>query len=417
MTACRPFHAAFARSALSVALCAALALPAAAVTAAESTAASPAAAAAATPAAVQPFRVAEVARGLENPWALAFLPDGRLLVTERPGRLRIIAADGSLSEPLAGVPDVHAKGQGGLLDVVLSPAFATDRTIFFSFAQPTARGARTAVARAELDVDGLRLDKVRVIFAQGDEPSGNNHWGSRLVFARDGTLFVTLGDRFSYRDKAQDLSSHLGKIVRIRADGSVPPDNPYVNRYDAAREIWSYGHRNVQGAALHPVTGALWAHEHGPQGGDEVNVVLAGRNYGWPEITYGREYVIGTRIGEGTERADVEPPRLQWTPSIAPSGMAFYTGDAYPQWRGSLFVGALKAQMLVRLELDGERVVREERLLEDLGKRIRDVRQGPDGRLWLLEESEGSVLRLDPVAPVSAEPAPAASAPAAPPAK
>ncbi len=342
------------------------------------------------------IRVTEVARGLDTPWSLAFLPDGRMLVTERPGRMRIVSPDGSLSDPLAGVPQVHAEGQGGLLDVALGPAFPTDRRIYFSFAQPTADGARTAVARARLDVEALRLDEVELIFAQRQDPPGGHHWGSRLVFGRDGALFVTLGDRFNPRDQAQDIASHLGKIVRIAADGGVPADNPFVARAGALPEVWSYGHRNVQGAALHPTTGELWAHEHGPQGGDELNRVLPGRNYGWPEITFGREYVIGTRIGEGTSRADVEAPLLQWTPSIAPSGMSFYTGDAFPQWKGNLFVGALKFRMLVRLVLDGDKVVHEERLLTDYGKRIRDVRQGPDGRLWLLDESEGRILRLDP---------------------
>src|SRR5690606_27233878 len=337
----------------------------------------------------------EVARGLENPWSLAFLPDGRMLVTERPGRLRIVSPDGRVSAPLAGVPEVQARGQGGLLDVALSPAFDRDRTIFLSYAQPAGGGARTAVARARLDVEALRLDQLEVIFAQQDAPPGGHHWGSRLVFGRDGNLFVTLGDRFHHRDRAQDLGSHLGKIVRIRPDGSVPPDNPFVNRAGALPEIWSYGHRNVQGATLHPASGELWAHGHGPQGGDVVNRVQAGRNYGWPVITSGREYVVGTRIGEGSERADIEPPVLHWTPSIAPSGMAFYTGEAFPQWQGNLFVGALKFRLLARLVLDGERVVREERLLEGLG-RIRDVRQGPDGRLWLLDESAGRVLRIDP---------------------
>lgn len=342
-----------------------------------------------------PIRVTEVARGLENPWALAFLPDGRMLVTEREGRMRLVSPAGELSQPLAGVPAVHASGQGGLLDVVLGPTHAADRLIYFSFAQPTAGGARTAVARARLDADALRLEDVRVIFAQKDDPSGGNHFGSRLVFGRDGKLFVTLGDRFSHRDRAQDLGSHLGKVVRIGPDGSVPADNPFAGRAGALPEIWSYGHRNVQGAALHPVTGALWAHEHGPQGGDELNVLLPGRNYGWPQITFGREYVTGLRIGEGTARADVQPPVTQWTPSIAPSGMAFYTGDAFPRWKGNLFVGALKYRMLVRLVLDGEKVVHEERLLADAGMRIRDVRQGPDGRLWLLDDTNGRILRLD----------------------
>lgn len=339
-------------------------------------------------------RIVEVARGLETPWSMAFLPDGRLLVTERPGRMRLVGTDGTVSAPLDGVPAVHARGQGGLLDVALSPQFKDDRTLVFSFAQPTAAGARTAVARARLDLEAMKLEDVRIIFSQNEDPSGGHHWGSRLVFDREGRLFVTLGDRFHARDQAQALDSHIGKIVRIALDGSVPADNPLVGQASGRPEVWSYGHRNVQGAALHPLTGELWAHEHGPQGGDEVNRVLPGRNYGWPVITYGREYIVGTRIGEGSARADVEAPLKQWTPSIAPSGMAFYTGDVFPQWKGNLFVGALKFQLLSRLVLDGDKVVHEERL--ELGKRIRDVRQGPDGHLWLLDESEGRVLRLDP---------------------
>lgn len=352
-------------------------------------------ASAATPPRIE---VVEITRGLEHPWSLAFLPGGRMLVTERPGRLRIVGSDGRLSAPLAGVPQVQPGGQGGLLDIAPSPDFARDRTIFVSFSEPGADGARTAVARAEL-VDGATplLRDARVIFGQRDRIGGSNHFGSRLVFARDGTLFVTLGDRFSQRDRAQALDNHYGKIVRIRADGSVPPDNPFAKRAGALPEIHSYGHRNVQGAALHPVTGQLWTHEHGPQGGDEVNIEQAGANYGWPVITFGREYGTGFRIGEGTGRADVTPPLWQWTPSIAPSGMAFCTGDRYPGWRGSLFVGSLKFRLLSRLELDGSRVVREERLLTNLGERVRDVRQGPDGLLYLLtDESDGRLLRLLP---------------------
>lgn len=341
-------------------------------------------------------KVTEVASGLQNPWSLAFLPDGRMLVTERPGRLRLVDRDGSVSAPIAGVPEVHARGQGGLLDVAVSPNFADDRLIVFSYAEPTAGGARTAVARARLDPEGLRLEDVRRIFAQNEDPSGSHHWGSRLVFAGDRTLFVTLGDRFHPRERAQALDSHLGKVVRIALDGSVPPDNPLVGRSDARPEIWSWGHRNVQGAALHPQTGELWTHEHGPQGGDEINRTRAGLNYGWPEVTYGREYVTGRKIGEGETRAGVEPPVLQFTPSIAPSGMAFYTGDVFPQWKGNLFVGALKFQLVARLVLDGDRVVHEERLFTELGRRIRDVRQGPDGHLWLLDETQGRILRLDP---------------------
>ena len=341
-------------------------------------------------------KLTEVASGLQNPWSLAFLPDGRMLVTERPGQMRIVGSDGSVSAPIAGVPEVHARGQGGLLDVAVSPNFADDKLIVFSYAEPTAGGARTAVARARLDAEGLRLEDVRRIFAQNEDPSGNHHWGSRLVFARDGTLCITLGDRFHSRDRAQALDSHLGKVVRIAMDGSVPADNPLTGRADARPEIWSWGHRNVQGAALHPQTGELWTHEHGPQGGDEINRTRAGLNYGWPEVTYGREYVTGRKIGEGEAREGVEPPVLQFTPSIAPSGMAFYTGDVFPQWKGNLFVGALKFQLVARLVLDGGRVVHEERLFTELGRRIRDVRQGPDGHLWLLDETEGRILRLDP---------------------
>jgi len=348
------------------------------------------------PSAAGAVKMVEVAVGLDTPWSLAFLPDGRMLVTERVGRMRIVSPDGRLSAPLAGVPAVHARAQGGLLDVVLGPDFARDRRIYFSYAEPTSGGARTAVARAVLDTEGLRLSAVERLFAQNEDPAGGAHWGSRLVFGRDGTLFVTLGDRYSYRDQAQNLGSHLGKVVRIAADGSVPPDNPFVGRAGVKPEIWSYGHRNVQGAALHPETGALWTHEHGPQGGDEVNLTLPGRNYGWPVITFGREYLTGLRIGEGSTRADVETPLIQWTPSIAPSGMTFYTGDAFPAWRGSLFVGALRGSMLVRLTLDGNRVVGEEQLLRERGLRIRDVRQGPDGFLYLLDERKGRILRLEP---------------------
>jgi Glucose/sorbosone dehydrogenases len=263
-------------------------------------------------------KLTEVASGLQNPWSLAFLPDGRMLVTERPGQMRIVGSDGSVSAPIAGVPEVHARGQGGLLDVAVSPNFADDKLIVFSYAEPTAGGARTAVARARLDAEGLQLEDVRRIFAQNEDPSGNHHWGSRLVFARDGTLFITLGDRFHSRERAQALDSHLGKVVRIAIDGSAPADNPLAGRSDARPEIWSWGHRNVQGAALHPQTGELWTHEHGPQGGDEINRTRAGLNYGWPEVTYGREYVTGRKIGEGEAREGVEPPVLQFTPSIAP---------------------------------------------------------------------------------------------------
>jgi aldose sugar dehydrogenase len=337
----------------------------------------------------------EVATGLQHPWGLAFLPDGRMLVTERPGRLRIVTEQGEVSEPVQGVPKVQAAGQGGLLDVAVSPDFQADRTIFFSYAEPADGGARTAVARAVLD--GATLREVTVIFRQSPAARGNNHWGSRLVFDRAGNLFVTLGDRFNLRAESQNLASHVGTVVRVTPRGEVPPDNPFVGRDGALPQVWSYGHRNVQGAALHPQTGRLWTHEHGPQGGDEVNLTLAGRNYGWPVVTHGREYGTGFRIGEGTEKDGIEPPLKVWTPSIAPSGMAFYTGERFAAWNGNLLVGALRGQLVSRLELDGERIVREERMLQSLGERIRDLRQGPDGYVYLLTDSaDGRLLRLTP---------------------
>ena len=337
-----------------------------------------------------------VARGLEHPWGLAHLPDGRMLVTERPGRMRIVEQDGRLGPPLEGLPEVAAGGQGGLLDVVLHPQFAGNRLVYWSFSEAGEGGAGTSVARGRLEGNALR--DVQVIFRQQPKVGGGNHFGSRLVFARDGRLFVGLGDRFHRKDDAQTLDNHMGKVVRLEADGRVPADNPFVARAGARPEIWSYGHRNIQGAALHPDTGVLWTVEHGPQGGDELNVSKAGANYGWPVITYGRNYGIGTRIGEGTERADVTPPVAHWIPtSIAPSGMAFLTSDRYPAWKGQLFVGALRAQKLVRIELDGTRVVSQHDLLADRGARIRDVRQGPDGWLYLLGGgNDGRVMRVRP---------------------
>jgi glucose/arabinose dehydrogenase len=342
-----------------------------------------------------PIRVSTIAAGLDHPWGLAFLPDGRKLVTERSGQLRIVEADGRLSAPLANVPAVYARGQGGLLDVALDPQFEQNRTLYLSYAEPGAGGASTAVARARLE-EGQLAD-VRLIFRQEPKVQGSNHFGSRLVFARDGTLFVTLGERYAYRERAQDLSTDLGKIVRLNSDGSVPPDNPFVARPGVRPEIWSYGHRNVQGAAIHPSTGALWTNEHGAQGGDEINIPRAGLNYGWPVITLGIDY-DGSKIGEGKAKPGMEQPIYSWTPSIAPSGMAFYTANVFPNWRGNLFVGSLKFGLLVRLELAGESVTSEERLLEKIGERIRDVRSGPDGRLYLLTDSaNGRLLRLDPV--------------------
>lgn len=349
---------------------------------------------ASAPARADDLRPVVVASNLEHPWGLAFLPDGRMLVTERPGRMRIVARDGQVGPPLAGVPAVAASGQGGLLDVVLHPQFADNRLVYWSFSEPGDGGAGTAVARGRLD--GERLADVQVIFRQQPKVSGSNHFGSRLVFARDGRLFVALGDRFHRKDDAQVLDNHIGKVLRLEADGRAPADNPFTQRAGAKPEIWSYGHRNVQGAALHPTTGELWTVEHGPQGGDELNIPAAGANHGWPVITYGRNYGTGTKIGEGTERADIAPPLRYWIPSIAPSGMAFLTSERYGDWKGQLFVGALRGQKLVRLELDGRKVVREHALLADRRARIRDVRQGPDGWLYVLTDHEaGQIWRLE----------------------
>jgi glucose/arabinose dehydrogenase len=348
-----------------------------------------------TPASTGGVRAETVARGLEHPWGLAFLPDGRMLVTERPGRLRTVDRDGRVSEPLAGVPEVAARGQGGLLDVAIDPRFAENRLVYLSYSEPGADGtAGTAVARGRLG-DG-RLEGVRVVYQQQPKVQGANHFGSRLVFGRDGTLFVTQGDRFAHRDRAQDLSVGFGKIVRINPDGSVPRDNPFVGRADARPEIWSYGHRNVQSAALHPETGQLWTVEHGARGGDELNHPEAGKNYGWPVITYGVDY-SGAKIGEGTAKAGMEQPVYYWDPVIAPAGMVFYTGTALPGWKGSILIGSLRPGLLVRLTMENGRVAREDRYLADLGERIRDVRQGPDGLVYLLTDSrDGRVLRVTP---------------------
>lgn len=338
--------------------------------------------------------VETVASGLENPWGLAFLPDGRMLVTERPGRLRLVGADGRLSVPITGVPNVAGRGQGGLLDVVLDPGFAQNRTIYLSFSEPRAGGNGTSVARARLNERGTALEGTKVIFQQMPAINSTMHFGSRLVFDRTGALFVTVGDRYSQRDQAQNPGNHIGKLMRIRPEGGAPEDNPKVAGWQP--EIWSIGHRNVQGAALHPETGQLWTAEHGARGGDEVNTPKAGRNYGWPVITFGIDY-SGAKIGEGTTKAGMEQPLFYWDPSIAPSGAAFYTGAAWPAWKNSLFVGALAGQMLVRLSTEGETVTGQERLLEGLGLRIRDVRQGPDGFLYLLSDAaDGKVLRVRP---------------------
>lgn len=345
------------------------------------------------------FRVVLIASGLENPWGVAFLPDGSLLVTERVGRMVILSPNGA-RQLVAGLPSVVASGQGGLLDVVLDPDFSTNRWVYFSYSAPGPRGTSgTAVARARLS--GNRLTDLRVLYEMQNKTSGGLHFGSRLVFGVDRMLYITTGDRGD-RDRAQNLTDTAGKVLRLRPDGRVPEDNPFVQRSTRTQkespEIFTLGHRNIQGIAVHPETGKIWIHEHGPRGGDEINILKPGANYGWPVITYGREYFGGIPIGEGTHKEGMEQPILQWTPSIAPSGMTFYTGSAFPRWKGNLFVGALVGQHLRRIVLQGKEVVEEEVLIHRKIGRIRDVRTGPDGYLYLLtDERNGGVYRLEPM--------------------
>lgn len=336
-----------------------------------------------------------VAQGLQNPWAIAFLPDGQFLVTERPGRMRVVAADGSLGTPLQGLPAIAAGGQGGLLDVVLDSDFARNRTLYFCYSEPATNGTNgTALAKAQLSADQTQLEALQVIFSQRPKKASQLHFGCRIVERPDGTLLLTLGERSHFKEEAQNLQSHLGKIVRIHKDGSTPKDNPLVGRTDVLPEIWSYGHRSPQGAALAP-DGTFWMNEHGPQGGDEINRPEPGKNYGWPVITHGENYG-GGKIGEGiTHKEGMEQPVHHWTPSIAVSGMAFITSDRYPGWQGDMVVGALKAQRLERIRLKGNQVSSVEPLLANLGQRVRDVRQGPDGWLYVLtDRSNGQLLRL-----------------------
>ncbi len=341
------------------------------------------------------FRVTTVARGLVHPWSLAFLPNGDMLVTERVGRLRIIRNEELLPLPVSGVPEVALGGQGGLLDIVLHPKFAENRLIYLSYAATGEGGSGTEVARAHL-IDDELVDLERILDVR-PKSIGGRHFGSRLLFGRDGYLYVTAGERAS-RDRAQNLGDLAGSIMRITDAGGVPPDNPFVGRADARPEIYTYGNRNPQGLAMHPETGQIWEAEHGPRGGDEVNILVAGTNYGWPVITYGRSY-SGAQIGEGTAKAGMAQPVRHWgVPTISPSGMVFYTGGDFPSWRGNMFLGALSGRALIRLVLDGTEIMHEERLLEDFGERIRDVRQGPDGYLYLLTDSpKGRLLRLDPI--------------------
>lgn len=341
------------------------------------------------------FRVVTLVEGLAHPWSLAFLPDGQMLITERRGRLRTVSKDFKLDpRPVEGVPRVVATGQGGMFDVVLHPNYPENGWLYLAYNGPGEGGWGTELMRGKLE--GQRLTQAQVLFRLEPKSRGGLHFGGRIVFDRQGHLYLTLGDRGDM-ERAQQLDDHAGSVIRLRDDGRVPADNPFVQRPGAKPEKFTRGNRNVQGAALHPKTGELWAHEHGPQGGDEINVIRAGRNYGWPVITYGVNYGTGTRIGEGTHKPGMEQPLHKWVPSIAPSGMAFYEGDKFPNWRGSLLIGALRDEMLVRLEVDGEKVVKEERLLKGALGRIRDVRVGPDGYVYLLtDESNGVLARLEP---------------------
>lgn len=340
------------------------------------------------------FQVEVLTRDLRNPWGMAFLPDGGILISERAGRLRLYRNGKLQDEPIAGVPPVKASGQGGLLDVALHPDFETNALVYLSFAAAGTDGVGTEVVRGRLVRE--RLEQVETIFRAEPKFGGGRHFGSRLLFPGDGNLYITLGDRGN-RNTGQDLDTHPGSVIRLRDDGSVPADNPFVNRPGARPEIYSFGHRNVQGIAVQPDSGLIWTHEHGPQGGDELNVLRAGANYGWPTITYGVNYGIGTSIGEGTSKPGMEQPRWYWVPSIAPSGMSVYSGDRFPKWRGNLFVGSLKFGVLVRLVVSGKEITHEERLLNDAYGRIRDVRTGADGYLYLLtDERRGALLRIEP---------------------
>ncbi|CAA6811894.1 MAG: PQQ-dependent oxidoreductase, gdhB family [uncultured Thiotrichaceae bacterium] len=331
---------------------------------------------------------------LDHPWSLAFLPDGKMLITERSGDLLIFDKEAKNRQLVRGLPDIEAYGQGGLLDVRPHPDFATNQWVYFSYAAEGENGVGTEVARGKLQ--GAQLSNLEVLFKLGPKSNRGQHFGSRLIFDKKGYLYITLGDR-GEKNRAQDTQDHAGSVIRLHDDGRIPADNPFVVNKQGKPEIFSYGHRNIQGADLHPKTGELWSHEHGPQGGDELNISRNGQNFGWPVITYGVNYVIGTKIGEGTHKAGMQQPLHYWVPSIAPSGMSFYTGDAFPQWKNNVFVGSLKFRLLVRLELEGEKVTHEERLFKGKFGRIRDVRTGPDGFLYLLTDADnGKLIRLSP---------------------
>jgi len=343
------------------------------------------------------YRVVKIVDGLAHPWGLAFLPGGDMLVTERDGRLRLVRDGKLMPTPVSGLPRMMVGGQGGLLDVALAPNYAENGLIYIAYAGGRPGNAGTEVARGRLDLEAMTLREVKTIFKVAPKTSGAAHYGGRLQFHPDGTLFITLGDRYSYMDQAQSVENHLGTIVRINPDGSVPEDNPFVGREDAEPEIYTYGNRNVQGIALRPGTMTIWAHEHGPRGGDELNILKPGANYGWPAITYGIDY-SGAIISDKTEAPGMEQPVVYWNPSIAPSGMTFYDGDKFPEWRGDIFLGALAHRHLRRLEMDGDMVVAQEELLGELNARIRDVVQGPEGLLYVLTDAaDGQILRLEPV--------------------
>jgi len=348
--------------------------------------------AAALPAGAADYVLTDVATKLDHPWSLAFLPDGDFLVTERPGRLSRISGDRRVE--IAGTPAPYVAGQGGYFDIVLDPEFTTNSLVYLSYAEGTKRANRTAVMRARLEDD--RFSAAEVILRVEPDKNTAHHYGGRMAFLPDGTLLVTTGEGFTFRNQAQDLDSQFGKVLRINPDGSIPPDNPFADRGGPAAKVWTYGHRNPQGLAVDPATGTVWLHEHGPRGGDEVNRIRPGLNYGWPAITYGVDY-SGASISPFTEYPGMEQPVTYWDPSIAPSGLAVYRGDAFPAWRGSLFVGALKDRDVRRLVVEDGRVVTEETLFESLGERIRDVRSGPDGLLYLLtDSSDGRIVRVSP---------------------
>jgi aldose sugar dehydrogenase len=346
------------------------------------------------------FATETVVEGLSRPWGIAFMPDGAMLVTEKTGQLRMVTRDGQKSEPITGLPEITVGEQGGLLDVTLHPNFAQNRLVYLSFTEPGDGGNSTAVASGVLSDDAKSLTDVKTLFSQKPKVDNLMHYGSRVVLDGQGHIFITLGERFEdqYRTQAQELDSHIGKIIRINEDGSVPQDNPYVNEQGALPEIYSIGHRNVQAAAMNPETNVLWEIEHGPKGGDEINIVEPAKNYGWPVVSYGVDY-DGSPVGEEgkTEGPNLTQPIKQWTPVIAPSGMIFYTGDAFPEWKGDLFVGGLKVRSLVRVELNGNEVEGEERLLTDLGWRIRDVAQSPDGLIYVItDDDNGRIVRIKP---------------------